>query len=193
MSFKAPDITAPRFKIRSKPVIDKDFLDKFRKRFPENRNIKHTTFSRIMIAVHEEIVQGIIENRDGIELPEGLGFLFIANCQKSKKQNIDFKASKLAGEKVLHQNWESDNRLMKIMFSNGAAKYKLPNKQVWAFRLSKANRKTVSAAYKKQWAKYHIIPNMKGIQSMFKRGLRKTRFKDRVTEIPMDYNEFKMD
>lgn len=193
MSFKAPDIKGPRFRKHTKAVIDKAFIDKFIKRFPEHASIKPDMFRTVIKNFHGEIVKALIENRDGIELPEGLGFLFIANCQKSKKENIDFKASTLAGRKILHQNWDSDNRLMKIIFSNAAVRYRLANKQIWAFRLVKANRKSVSVGYKRQWTKYHFIPNEKGIHTMFRKRVKSAKIADRKTEIPFEYDEFKMD
>jgi len=193
MAFKVPDIKAPRFFTRSKAVVNKDFIEKFKRRYPEYRNIKLAMFSKIMVTFHNEVVQGVIDNRDGIELPEGLGFVFIGSCQRAKRENIDFRASTLAGRKIFHQNWESDNRLMKILYSNSEVRYRLTNKQVWAFRLGKTNRKLISDAYKVRWTKYHIIPNMKGIKNMFKQGLRKTAFKEVATVLPADYNEFKMD
>ena len=194
MEFKAPDIKGPRFRPCSKKVIDKEFTDKFEKRFPEHGEIKPDKFRDIIMHLHTHVVNGIVEHRDGIELPEGLGFIFIATCQKSKKENIDFNASSLAGKKILHQNWESDNRLMKIIFSNTATKYRLPNKQIWGFRMAKQNRKLISNKYKQQWAKYHVIPNMKGIHTMFKTRMKTMAIKQNTDQQALaDYDEFKMD
>lgn len=193
MGFRKPDVKAPRFRKRVKYVISNDFLDKFRRRFPEHRLIKHEMFSEIMQVFHDQLIQGIIDNRDGIELPEGLGFIFVATCQKAKKPKIDYKASIAANRKITFQNWESDNRLMKIMYSNTAVKYKLSNKQVWGFRVCRSGRLTISNRYRQQWQKYHVIPNMKGIHKMFENRVRKNSFRERKQILPADYNEFKMD
>lgn len=192
MAFKSPDLHKPRFRKKYTCVINQELVREFCKKYPQYRKLKPTMFRQIILAFHDELVKGIIDNRDGIQLPEGLGYIFIANCQKPKKPAIDFGASIKANEKVYHANWESDNHLMKIMYSNAEVKYKLSNKELWAVNMVYDQKKRISAAYRTNWNKYHIIPNMKGIQNMFKRN-KKSAFRDSKREIATEYNELNMD
>ena len=57
---------------------------------------------------------GMIRNRNGIELPQGLGNLFMATCSPAKSKNIDYAKSLEYGVEAKHKNWDSDNNLMKI-------------------------------------------------------------------------------
>ena len=56
----------------------------------------------------------MIDKRDGVQLPETIGWLFIGTCEQSKKKNIDFAKSVKYGMIVSNKNWETDGKLAKI-------------------------------------------------------------------------------
>ena len=191
-TFKKPDLKAPRFREKSVHILNIELYKKFKKKFPEH-NIDYGTFKKIIHTYNTQLADGIIDNRDGIELPEGLGYIFIGSCpQMTKRVNIDYKKSSQYGIITSHRNWESDNKVMKIFFTNSHVKYKLKNKQIWGFVANRYFRRKASKNYLEDWNKYVFVNNNKKISMLFKESmnLRSIRFKNMTSEVSEDYNEF---
>ena len=78
--FKKPDLNAPRFRNKSMSILNSHLLKDFKKRYPEYKNLSIQEFKKIIKVFNCNIVEGIIENRNGIELPDGLGYIFMRTC-----------------------------------------------------------------------------------------------------------------
>lgn len=189
---KKPNVKGPRFRTKRISVLTANTLKEFKKKYPEYPDLDLKEFKDIIMTFNAEIVNGIIDNRDGIELPEGLGFIFMASCPPAKKKNVDYKKSIEYGVRTVHKNWDSDNRLLKIFYTNHNTKYPFANKQVWSFKASKMFRKTASEAYRENWAKYALVSPTEKISIRFDK-YRKDDYKRNLKPIiPDGYNEFKM-
>lgn len=191
-SFKKPDLNAPRFRPTSMNLMSRDLYEKFRQRFPEHDAISLQHFKEIISTFNGKLTEGIIENRDGVELPEGLGFIFLGTCPPAKKQNIDVAKSIEYGIVAKHRNWDSDNNLLKIFYTNQNSKFPFHNKQVWAFKAVKQFRKAASDAYKENWPKYIVVDSQKKISAMFAKYNKRDFILSESTRIPEGYNEFEM-
>ena len=67
---------------------------------------------RLNIKTYNKILfNTVIDTRDGIQLPESLGWLFIGTCQTSKKKNIDFNKSSKYGVIITNSNLGTDGKL----------------------------------------------------------------------------------
>ena len=108
--FKKPDVTAPRYRPDVYNIMNKKFFDDFKKKHPKYKEISDSELRKIGKTFNQTIYQAIIDNRDGIDLPEQLGWLFIGTCQQSKKQNTDFAKSKQYGTRVSNNNWATDGK-----------------------------------------------------------------------------------
>lgn len=173
-------------------MLTKDLYMRFLSKFPEYEGLSLQQFKEIITTFNGKIYQGVIDNRDGVELPEGLGFIFIGSCPPAKKQNIDIRKSLEYGVVANHKNWDSDNKLMKLFYTNRPSKYPFQNKQIWAFKAVKQFRKAASDAFKEDWPKYIVVDNTRKISTMFAR-IRKTDFINRhSSKIPEGWDEFKM-
>lgn len=192
-TFKEPDRKAPRYREKTLTLLKTSTLNKFKEKFPKYKDLSFQDFKKIISTFNDSLAQGIMENRNGIELPNGLGNIFIGTCPKPKeKENIDFASSIKHGVKVTHKNWDSDNNLMKIFYTNHNAKYSYGNKQAWAFKASRPFRKQASNYYKENWQKYiNVAPNEK-ISAMFDRHRVKEKMKNLKPIIPEGYDEFKL-
>jgi hypothetical protein len=191
-TFKKPDLHAPRFRSKRMNMLTKDLHMRFLSKFPEYEGLSLQQFKEIITTFNGKLYQGVIDNRDGVELPEGLGFIFIGSCPPAKKQNIDIRKSLEYGVVANHKNWDSDNKLMKLFYTNRPSKYPFQNKQIWAFKAVKQFRKAASDAFKEDWPKYIVVDNTKKISTMFAR-IRKTDFINRHSSIiPENWDEFKM-
>lgn len=189
--FKKPDLNASRFREKSMHVLNMNLFKKFKEKFSEY-DITYKEFKQIIQTYNRQIADGIIENRDGVELPEGLGYIFIGSCpQLTKRLNIDYKKSSQYGVITTHRNWESDNKVMKIFFTNSHVKYKLKNKQIWSFVAAREFRRKASKNYVEDWTKYIFINNNKKISMLFKESINKINsgYK-RNQSVSENYNEF---
>lgn len=191
-SFKKPDLNAPRFRHKRVNLLNRDLYDKFIKRFPEYKDVSLQEFKEIIRTFNGNICQGIIDNRDGVELPDGLGFIFMGSCPPAKEQNVDVKKSLEFGVVANHKNWDSDNKLLKIFYTNRPSKYPFQNKQVWAFKAVKQFRKAASDAFIENWSSYIVVDNTKKISSMFARLRKRDYILKSSAQVPEDWDEFKM-
>jgi hypothetical protein len=191
-NIKKPNLNAPRFRNRRKSILTKERLSMFKDKYPEYNNLSLKEFKNIVMTYNELLVDAIIDNRDGIELPDGLGFIFMASCPPTKKENVNYKKSFEYGIKTNHKNWDSDNKLLKIFYTNHTTKYPFTNKQVWSFKAVKQFRKKASDQYKRTWAKYIEVNPMAKISTMFDKYRKKDYVRNVKSNIPNNYDEFKL-
>lgn len=189
---RKPNLNGPRFRERRISVLRLDTLKKFKSKYPEYKKLDLATFKDIVMTFNKMIVKSIIDNRNGVELPDGLGYIFMGTCPPSKKRNIDYGKSLHYGVETTHKNWDSDNKLLKIFYTNHSTKYPFKNKNVWSFKANKEFRKQASDAFKEDWAKYIEVPPTKKISSMFNRHRKKQYMENLKPIIPEGYDEFKM-
>jgi len=189
--FKKPDLNAPRFREKCIYVLNVHLYKRFKQKFPEY-DVSYQDFRNIVRTYNEQLAEGIIEHRDGVELPEGLGYIFIGSCpQLNKRVNIDYKKSSQYGIITTHRNWESDNKVMKIFFTNNHVKYKLKNKQIWTFAANRDFKRKASKNYVEDWNKYIYINNNKKISMLFKEAMNKRTLKfQKNLKVSSEYNEF---
>ena len=60
-----------------------------KEKYPKYSDIDDKSLRQICNNFHVLFLETVIDKRDGVELPEGLGNIFIGTCQTSKKKNID--------------------------------------------------------------------------------------------------------
>jgi hypothetical protein len=98
--FKKPDVTAPRFRPEVKNVLNKDFYKLFKEKFPKYKHMDDVQIKTIIKKFNQIVHQTVVDTRDGVQLPEQIGWLFIGTCQQSKKENIDYSKSLKYGVRV---------------------------------------------------------------------------------------------
>jgi len=191
-TFNKPDLNAPRYRPCRMNFLTNALYKKFEKRFPEHKGLGARNFKEIVDTFNGKLQEGIIENRGGVELPEGLGYIFLGSCPATRKQNIDIKKSLQYGIVVNHKNWDSDNYLLKIFYTNQNSKYPFHSKQIWSFKASKSFRKKASDVYKDNWPKYEVIDPQKKISELFAKYRKRDYIQAKSKIVPEGYNEFKM-
>lgn len=189
---RKPNLNGPRFRERRISVLTHKTLKKFKSRYPEHNSLDLATFKDIVMTFNKSIVESIIANRNGVELPDGLGYIFMGTCPAPKKKNIDYGKSLSYGIETTHKNWDSDNKLLKIFYTNNSTKYPFKNKNVWSFKANKEFRQKASLEYKENWARYIEVPPSKKISSMFNKHRKKEYVENLKPIIPEGYDEFKI-
>lgn len=189
--YKKPDLNAPRYRPKKLNLTNIDFYNQFVKDNPKYSSLSHNDFKKIISTFNGRIWEKVIQERDGVELPEQLGYLFIGTCPR-KKSNVDFDKSARYGVKLQNQNWESDNYTAKIFYTNFETKYKFKHNDLWGFVGVRDFKRNVGKTYPKEWKKYLMVDNMTKVSRLF----RKQQFKDlkniEASILLEDYDEFNL-
>lgn len=190
---KKPDLNAPRFRPTRHTLLDQDFFSRFREKFPQYKDVPDSKLREIINVYDELLWQTAISNREGAEFPEGLGYLFIGSCPSPKKFNVDYTLTHETGTIARHRNFESDNFLAKIFYTNYANKYKFRHRELWQFKGVRAFTRKVAEVYPENWKMYVQVDNISFISKIFRKKRRDQWILTNVRPIPNDYNEFEMD
>jgi hypothetical protein len=190
--FKKPDVTAPRFRPDVQSVMNKKFFDSFRKKHPKYKDLTDSELRKIGKTFNQILYQAVIDTRDGVELPEQLGWIFIGTCQQSKKQNTDFAKSKQYGVRVSNNNWATDGKLAKIFFSNFAPKHKIKNREYWKFVACREFKRSVAKTYPENWNIYAEVEPTKQANLVYSKAFYKDLKTKEENEALKTYNEFEI-
>ena len=189
---KQPDLNAPRFRPTRLCLLTPEFFKKFRKKYPQYIDVDDKKLRDIIGLHNETIWKEVIENRDGVEFPENLGFLFVGTCNPPKKHNTDYATSIQYKQRLRHRNFESDNYVAKIFYTNYAGKYKFRHRELWQFKGIREFTRGVSEAYPENWKKYVQVENFEKINKLFKRLKSRRYYVNKTAHDILDYNEFDM-
>lgn len=188
--FKKPDLKAPRFRPDRLINFNDSLISKFKKKYPKYRHIDKATLKMILKKFNTTVVQEVINNRNGISLPESLGWLFIAACNNPKKKNVDFYKSKTYGVEVTNNNWDSDGKLAKIVYSNMAPKHKFKNREYWSFTACRDFKRGVAKTFPENWQNYTALTPDHKIKDLYLSSIQKDLKTKQIEKDLESYNEF---
>ena len=188
--FKSPDLTAPRYRPEVHTIMNREFFESFKKKHPKYKDLDNVELRKIVKYFNNTLYQTVIDTRDGVQLPEQIGWLFIGTCQSPKKQNIDFVKSKKYGVAVSNKNWETDGKLAKIFFTSYALKHKMKNREFWGFVACREFKRAVAKAYPENWNMYLVVEPTRKIKLNSTRNYLASSAKKQETEGLKHYNEF---
>jgi hypothetical protein len=190
--FKTPNLTAPRFRPECLNIFNKEFVKKFKEKFPKYEQLEYKLLLNIIKLFNNTIFQEVINTRDGVVLPESIGWLFIGTCQQSKKPNIDYAKSKKYGVNVTNNNWDTDGKLAKIFFTNYAPKHKINNREFWKFVACRNFKRTVAKTYPENWNMYVVVDATQRLKLTYNKAMYKDfKLKETKKELK-NYNEFNL-
>lgn len=184
------DLTAPRFREKRHSIINTKFYKSFKKKFPQYKDIPVGELRRIIKTFNAQLWKEATVYRDGVEFPEGLGYIFVGTCGTARKENVNNKLSLEHKIAIQHRNFESDSYLAKIFYTNFASKYKFHNRELWQFIAIRDFKRTVSKEYSKNFKKYVQVDNFAHISKMYKIRSKKQWFKNLTSDAHEEYNEF---
>ena len=188
--FKKPDLTAPRFRPEVYNVLSEEFFDNFRKKHPKYAKLTNAALKKIAKTFNQHVYNTVIDTRDGVQLPEQIGWLFIGTCQQSKKYNVDFGKSKTYGVQVSNNNFATDGKLAKIFYSNYAPKHKIRNREFWTFIACRDFKRSVAKTYPENWNIYVVVENGRQVKLTYNKEMYKDKKAKEQSEALKTYNEF---
>lgn len=174
----------PKYYRRKHRFPDSNCFSAFKEKYPRYENVDFATFEHIVTHFNQKVTDEIINNRNGVMLPELIGIIFIGK----NKRNISAKSyTKYENnEQKKFTNTESENNLMKIFFTSGASKLPLSHYTCWTFKAIREFRRRASEIFKKDYRKYVDVKNIK-INQLFVE--RQRTPSDVMSDIMKKYNE----
>lgn len=188
--FNKPNVKASRYRPKAYNVLNKKFFEKFKKKYSKYKDVDNVLLRSIIKRFNELMYNMVIEKRDGILLPEQIGWLFIGACETSKKENIDFAKSNKYGIQVTNNNWNTNGKLAKIFFTNYALKHKIKNREYWTFVACRNFKRSVAKAFSENWNNYIVIDSTKKIKLNNQKEFLKNKSQKIQIEKLKSYNEF---
>ena len=145
---------------------------------------------KIIKSFNEALWEAVLENRDGVRLPEALGSLFIGTCKGTNGRNIDYAKSKKYGVVVSNNNWETDGKLAKIFYTSYSSKYKFAFRECWSFTACRNFKRGVAKAYPENWNMYVQVDSTKKLRSLYNVAMTKEKKIREQNAQLKTYNEF---
>lgn len=192
ISYKKPDLKAPRFRPKKHNLLNDDFCKKIKSKGGVFETLTNKQIKDVVTSFNQNIWESVIEHRDGVELLEQLGYIFIGTCQRAKSNNTNIKSSLQYGVKVQHQNWESDQHLAKIFYTNFETKYRFRFHEMWGFTALRDFKRSVARAYPTEWKKYVVVDNFVKISKLFRSYIVKDKIEKETEVLLENYDEFDM-
>lgn len=194
VTFKKPDLNAPRYRPGRLNLTNLDFFEKFLADNPKYSHLTINQFKTVITTFNGLIWENVINNRDGVELPEQLGFIFIGTCPRPiRRTPVDYKRSIEYNRKLQNMNWESDQYLAKIFYTNFENKYGFRNHELWMFDPVRDFKRTVAHTYPTQWKMYVMVDNKKKISRIFRMHRFKQMKHQETSSLLETYDEFNLD
>jgi hypothetical protein len=166
--YKKPNLNAPRYRPTKLNLTNVDFYNRFIQENPKYSNLTIDEFKNIIKTFNGKIWETVIKERDGVQLPEQLGYLFIGSCPRKINENTDYNKSSYYGVKLQNKNWESDQFVAKIFYTNYETKYRFKNHELWGFKGLRDFTRSVASHYPNDWKKYIQVDNLLKVSRLFR-------------------------
>ena len=168
-NFKKPNLNAPRYREKVLGLLNAELINEFKDKNPIYSNIDNDKLKNIIKLFNGRIWEEVIKNRDGVELPDSLGYIFIGTCPAAKTVNTNYALSKKYGKVLQNKNWETDGNVAKIFYTNYSTKYRFKNRELWQFTAVRQFKRAVASEYPKKWTRYIKMENKKRVADMYKK------------------------
>jgi hypothetical protein len=190
---RVADKKAPRFKKTRMDVVTMELAEEFLKEFPQYADKPEfknkSTFSKLIKKFNSAIWRHTIDHRDGIDLPERLGVLFVG-AKTSVYTPVDYGQTNKYGTEVLMNNLESNGLIGKIFYSRHSRNHGLTIGTIYGFKPCREYALGVRDAFKNgDCRKYRRVENKRELHILFLERMRNRNRKEGYG-ISDNYNEF---
>ena len=92
-NFKKPNLNAPRYREKRMGLLNEETIREFKDKKPLYSHIDNVKLKKIIKLYNKKLWEAVVENRNGVELPDSLGYLFIGTCKAAKTVNTNYALS----------------------------------------------------------------------------------------------------
>tara|TARA_R110002020_G_scaffold29814_2_gene94173 strand:- start:656 stop:1171 length:516 start_codon:yes stop_codon:yes gene_type:complete len=168
-NFKAPDLNAPRYREKVTGLLNADLFKEFKEKYPAYENIDNNKLKKVINLYNEKLWKEVINNRNGVELPDSLGYLFIGTCPAAKSVNTNYSLSRQYGKVLENRNLNTDGKIAKIFYTNLKTKYRFKNRELWQFTAVRQFKRSVAKSYPEQWSRYIVMESKQRVADIYKK------------------------
>lgn len=187
---RKPDLTAPRFRYKCPSSLDAGFIKRFRLKFPQYAHYKNTELTKLVKLINKRSYEAIVFNRDGLEIPSGLGNILIGSVKLPKGHNgTNYGKSAQLGVRVYNRSFATDGHLGMVTYTNTTNR-RLRYKQLWKFTPVREFKRLIAKEYPKNWQMYIKKDEMRGIWELFKKQEYRHDAQNLTKENLKEYSEF---
>lgn len=187
------DKKCPRFTRTRIDLVNMELAEEFLKEFPqyadkeELKNIR--SFTKLITTFNSGLWKHVVDNRDGIDLPERLGVVFVG-AKTSVYTPVDYGLSSKYNTEVLMHNFESNGLIGRIFYSRHTRNHGMTIKTIWRFKPSRAFALGVRDSFREgNSRRYRRVENRKELHILFQQRVR-NRNKEQGYGMLDNYNEF---
>lgn len=184
------DLNAPRFRRQAEGTLNAEFISLIKSKLPAAKDLSASEIKKIITTFNGELWQKVVEKRDGVELPEQIGHIFIGTCPPSKRPPVNYKTTMEYMKVIKHRNWESDQHLAKIFFTTFGSKYRFKNNELWGFIPTRNFKRMVGKTYPALWKQYVEVSPMMKMSGFYRSMTYKLDREESAREQIQTYNEF---
>jgi len=190
-AFKKPDLNATRVKVKRSMLDPFRTYLKFIKKYPEYSKYTQKDCTALFKKLNGLLWQTAINHRDGVELPENTGTIFIGSCKSLKKrENINYGKSIKYNTTVTNTNLMTDGYVGKIFYTNYKEKYTFKYRQFWSFKGTRDFKRALGIEYLENWKRYKVVDGTKNITQQFNKKKRIEYLRGVAEKNLESYNDF---
>lgn len=147
------DRKAPRFNNRKyrNNILSKELYKKWKSQ--NEIDISFLEFKQYWKLIADKFREKIVEERDGVKLPVGLGDMYIGYIP-NRPAAINHTLSAQYGKPIKYENWETSGKLAKIIWGTLDRKYIFKMATMWNFTAIRPFKSQVVTALKDNPARY---------------------------------------
>lgn len=157
----------PKYYRSKKSYIDDELCEKFRDKYPKYSSINNAELKDILKRFNGALLNNVIENRNGVSLPQHLGNIVICSCTRPNKkiEAVNFYKD---GKKVTYSNISTNNKLMKIFFLPNSVRYPFKYCNLWTFSFNQTEKRYMAKKYAENFERYIEIEKKFCVDNLYK-------------------------
>jgi len=153
-TYRICDRKEPRFRVSKFRYsnLNRELFDRFKEANPSIK-IDYLFFKDIIFSINEEIINHVIENKEGVFLPSGMGRIYLG-LFPPKERYKKAETIRNQGIHATHFNFDSDGLVGKIIWVSNDSKYKTKNLRFYGFVGHRNFKTKASQGFKNTPEKY---------------------------------------
>jgi hypothetical protein len=188
------DLKAPRCRFKTKSSLDRDFFIYLKnKQISLCKKYSQKQIKEVINTFNEYLEEGVLTNRDGVEIPIINKQLFVAACNAPvHKDVLDIKLSKEYKKPIINNNFETNGKICKLFFIPIKGRQEIRNIKVWAFKGRRLFVRNISKAFRKNWENYHLILDSLKVDYLYRYNKLLEKADNEAKVLLETYNEFEL-
>lgn len=178
------------------------FFQKIKAQHPQLAKYSMAQIRKILREFNKLIADAIVENVDGVHLPERCGHIMVVSTKVKHNRIVDRKMSSDTGKYVYYNNAHTEDFMPSILFTTCYRKeftgtpshpsHMFENWKYWSFTGCQELKRKVSIAFRNDWKKYRPTPYIKSITRFVEKERINNYYNRKKDKMKETYNEFNL-